>query len=91
MPQIKLIERIAMVLADPYATPSAYGRSHLDSEVRREAADILSEAFDVVEWRFGIVIPWKVERLAIELARHHRAHPVECSLNVDDRQGKLCL
>jgi hypothetical protein len=82
---LRLIERIAQELAGPICDrPYA--------SVRREAADILSEAFDVVEWRFGIVIPWKVERLAVELARHHRGQRLKnVPFAVDDKQGKLCL
>jgi hypothetical protein len=67
MPRIAMIERISQEIAGPHCDrPYAYA-------VRQEAADILSEAFEVVEWRFGMVQRWRVERLAIELARHHRS------------------
>jgi hypothetical protein len=80
---LRLIERISQEIAGENRpiTPAD----------RLEARSIISDADEVVEWRFGEVIWWRVERLAIELARYHRAHPVDCSLNVDDRQGKLCL
>jgi hypothetical protein len=61
---LRLIERISQEIAGENRpiTPAD----------RLEARSIISDADEVVEWRFGLVIPWKVERLAVELARHHR-------------------
>jgi hypothetical protein len=81
---LRLIERIAQEIAGENRpiTPAD----------RLEARSIISDADEVVEWRFGLVIPWKVERLAVELARHHRAQRLKnVPFAVDDKQGKLCL